>query len=245
MSPHTVTDAASPSTERVVAVALRQFAQEGFEDSKIETISHESGMSKRMIHYHFGDKKGLYIEALKLAIAQLRPEPQDMELDSTVPVDGVRKVVEVIYDRITSHPDAVRLMVLENLFDWGKMAHSAPLADQSVVLLQMDKLLMMGQDAGAFRPGISAVDVYSIITSLCFQRTVYGATLSNLYAIDLTDQANSEGNLHLVVDTVLAFLTSNLSARDPMSYLKQRSDSNETGASSAIYDDVSAPGEFL
>ncbi|MFV8381959.1 TetR/AcrR family transcriptional regulator [Corynebacterium hindlerae] len=234
-------DTPTPSTERVVEVALTQFARTGFEETKIDTIAHESGMSKRMIHYHFGDKKGLYLAALKLAIAHLRPEPQDMELESTVPVEGVRKVVEVIYRRITSHPCAVRLMVLENLFGWGDMKNSNPLADQSVVLLQMDKLLMMGQDAGAFRSGISAVDVYSIITSICFHRTVYNATFNNLYSIDLEDEANFEGNLNLVIDTVLAFLTSNLGSREEMSYLKQRSDRNDKGASSAIYDDLSTP----
>lgn len=235
------TDSQVPSTERVVEVALEQFATMGFEETKIEAVAQESGMSKRMIHYHFGDKKGLYLEALKLAIAQLRPEPQDMELESTVPVDGVRKVVEVIYRRITTHPHAVRLMVLENLFGWGDMANAAPLADQSIVLLQMDKLLMMGQDAGAFRSGISAVDVYSIITSICFHRTVYNATFTNLYSIDLQDEANYQGNLNLVIDTVLAFLTSNLGSRDEMSYLKLRSDGNDKGASSAIYDDQQAP----
>lgn len=228
--------APTTSVQDVAEIALRSFARDGFEETRIETIASESGMSKRMIHYHFGDKKGLYLAALKLAISQLRPEPRDMELESTVPVDGVRKVVEVIYRRITSHPDAVRLMVLENLFNWGDMANSAPLADQSAVLLQMDKLLMMGQDAGAFRAGISAADVYSIVTSICFHRTVYGATFNNLYSIDLRDDANFEGNLNLVVDTVLAFLTSNLGSRDEMSYLKLRADSKETGASSAIYD---------
>lgn len=223
-------------TARVVETAMVQFSEVGFDEAKIDTIAQESGMSKRMIHYHFGDKKGLYMEALKLAIAQLRPEPQDMELESTVPVEGVRKVVEVIYRRITSHPHAVRLMVLENLFGWGGMNDSAALADQSIVLLQMDKLLMMGQDAGAFRSGISAIDVYSIITSICFHRTVYSATFNNLYSINLMDEANLDGNLNLVIDTVLAFLTSNLGSRDEMSYLKLRADSNDKGASSAIYD---------
>ena len=49
-------------------------------------------MSKRMIHYHFGDKKGLYQRCLVLAIKQLRPTITEMELDSEVPVDGVQKI---------------------------------------------------------------------------------------------------------------------------------------------------------
>lgn len=225
----------SMSTLHVAEIALQHFSRQGFEETRLEPISQESGMSKRMIHYHFGDKKGLYLAALKLAIQQLRPEPQDMELESTVPVEGVRKVVEVIYNQIMSHPEAVRLLVLENLFGRGGLTDNAPLADQSAVLLQMDKLLMLGQDAGAFRPGISAIDVYSIITSLCFHRTVYHATFSNLYGIDLLDEANLEGNRNLVVDTVLAFLTSNLNATHEVSYLKPRIDADNERVSS-VYD---------
>ncbi|MDU0479399.1 TetR family transcriptional regulator [Staphylococcus chromogenes] len=223
------------STAKVVEIALHRFSLDGFDETRLEPIAQESGMSKRMIHYHFGDKKGLYQEALKLAIKQLRPEPQDMELESTVPVEGVRKVVEVIFQQIMTHPHAVRLLVLENLFSHGGLTENSPLADQSAVLLQMDKLLMMGQDAGAFRPGISAIDVYSIITSLCFHRTVYHATFSNLYNIDLLDDVNLEGNRRLVVDTVLAFLTSNLNASHEVSYLQPRLDDNDERASS-VYD---------
>ena len=55
-----------------------------------------------MIHYYFGDKQGLYVRALQLAIKLLRPLPQAMELDSTVPVDAVVKVVEAIVDQMAS-----------------------------------------------------------------------------------------------------------------------------------------------
>ncbi|AKK03792.1 TetR/AcrR family transcriptional regulator [Corynebacterium epidermidicanis] len=232
MSSH---EEASVSTRKVVEIALMRFSIDGFDETRLEPIAQESGMSKRMIHYHFGDKRGLYLAALKLAIAQLRPEPQDMELESTVPVEGVRKVVEVIFNQIMAHPHAVRLMVLENLFNYGGLKDSAPLADQSAVLLQMDKLLMLGQDAGAFRPGISALDIYTIITSLCFHRTIYHASFSNLYNMDLLDDVNLAGSRNLAVDTVLAFLTSNLNSQHEISYLQPRSDADED-RSSSVYD---------
>lgn len=236
-------EVSSVSAEAVVEVALHRFAQLGFEDARLETIAQESGMSKRMIHYHFGDKKGLYLAALKLAIAQLRPEPQEMELESTVPVEGVRKVVEVIFNQIIEHPDAVRFMILENLFDHANLSTASPFADQSAVLLQMDKLLMMGQDAGAFRPGISALDVYTIITAICFHHTVYAATYANLYSMDLDEAANINGTLNLVIDAVLAFLTSNLSATGEMSYLTPRSLAADDPAAASVYGDDVESGE--
>ena len=212
-------DTTTSNIDKVVEVALETFARQGFEDTRLENIAHDSGMSKRMIHYHFGDKRGLYIRALRLAISQLRPEPQALELDSTVPVDGVRKVVEAIFRQMAAHPNAIRLLLLENLFGQADMANSNPLADQSSVLLQMDKLLMMGQDAGAFRPGISALDVYTIISSMCVFRIAYPAAFKNLYHINLKDEENNVGMQRLVVDAVLAFLTSNMRNSGGMSYL--------------------------
>lgn len=230
------------TTDRVVEIALRIFAHQGFEDTRLESISQESGMSKRMIHYHFGDKKGLYLRALRLAISQLRPDARELELDSSVPVDGVRKVVEVIYRQMSTHPDAVRLVLLENLFEHAGISNTNPIADQSSVLLQMDKLLMMGQDAGAFRPGISALDVYTIISSMCIFRISSRGMFVNLYHMDMHKEDNVAGMQRLVVDTVLAFLTSNMANTGGMSYLTPESamnfsDEENDGAAANIYDE--------
>ena len=46
---------ANVTVEEVIAVAITQFSTDGFDGTKLEDISRASGMSKRMIHYHFGD----------------------------------------------------------------------------------------------------------------------------------------------------------------------------------------------
>ena len=212
-------DSASPSVERVVEVALRNFARLGFDETRLDVISTESGMSKRMIHYHFGDKEGLYVRALQLAIAQLRPEAEEWDASITIPADAITNLVEVIYKRMARHPDAVRLVNLENLFGHAKMLTSAPLADQSSILLHLNRVLMLGQDAGAFRPGISALDVYAIISSLCMFRVTNRATFTNLYGTDMGSLTNEDGMERLVVDAVLAFLTANIRTPHGTSYM--------------------------
>lgn len=207
------------STTDVLHIALKHFAQNGYRDTKLETISQESNMSKRMIHYHFGDKKGLYIRALQLAIEQLRPTPDKLITHSIVPAEGIKAVVEAIYDQMENHPLALRLLTMENLFNDIPMITSAPLADQSNILLQTDRILMLGQDSGAFRPDISAVDVYSIIYSICALRLAGSGTFHNLYATELKTERNTAGLRKLAVDAVLAFLTSNIQTHGNISYL--------------------------
>lgn len=211
--------------DEVVVTALKHFSDQGFSETKLEMIAKASGMSKRMIHYYFGDKKGLYVKTISHALELLRPEAESMQLDSAVPVEGVRKTVEAIYSAIINNPEAIRLVLMENLHNYGGVESAAALHDESNLLLNLDKLLMLGQDAGAFRPGISAEDVLVLISSLGYYRLSNQLTMDQLFDVDLSSEANIEGMRRLVVDTVLAFLTSNLPNSESSSYLSTRDSS--------------------
>ncbi|AZA08664.1 HTH-type transcriptional repressor NicS [Corynebacterium pseudopelargi] len=213
--------------EDVLDTALAMFSAKGFSDAKLEAIAKTSGMSKRMIHYHFGDKKGLYRRCLETAVQRLRPSAEEMQLESAVPVDGVKKVVDAVYRTYVANPEAVRMLQMENLHHYGKIAEATPLSDQSAITLQLDKLLMLGQDSGAFRPGISAQDVFTLIASLAVFRINSRSTTINLYGIDMMDEENTQGMNRLAIDAVLAFLTSTLKTTSATSYLsgaEQRED---------------------
>ncbi|ANE04606.1 TetR family transcriptional regulator [Corynebacterium crudilactis] len=235
-SEFTAADSGHTATpEEVVATALSFFAEQGFSETKLEKIAKASGMSKRMIHYHFGDKKGLYIKTVSHALQLLRPEAEAMQLDSAVPVDGVRKIVEAVYTQITQHPEAARLLLMENLHSQDSNDSAVAYADESNVLLNLDKLLMLGQDAGAFRPGISAEDVLVLISSLAYFRVSNKFTMKNLYALDLGSEANIEGMKRIVVDTVLAFLTSNIQNSGNSSYLAVGAKATEPETDDSVY----------
>lgn len=72
MSPDFRTDSES-ATAHVLDVAIRHFSTLGYQDAKLDEIAKEADLSKRMLHYHFGDKKSLYHRSLQAAVAQLRP----------------------------------------------------------------------------------------------------------------------------------------------------------------------------
>ena len=82
---------ANVTVEEVIAVAITQFSTDGFDGTKLEDISRASGMSKRMIHYHFGDKRGLYLQSLNSAMDSLQPPSDQLVIDSAVPVEGMHE----------------------------------------------------------------------------------------------------------------------------------------------------------
>lgn len=226
-------DAVNP--EQVVDVALELFAEHGYAEAKLEQVAKTSGMSKRMIHYHFGDKMGLYHQTLIKAMHRVHPDAEAMELDSTVPVEGVRKIVDALHRQFRTEPTAVRLIVLENLHGFTDLKEVPPLYPDASILLNLDKLLMLGQDAGAFRPGISAEDVFLLIAALSGYPVMLGATSEASFDVDLNSRDNIEGLHRMVVDTVLAFLTSNIPDSGKSSYLSVAPDDVESRSAPDIY----------
>lgn len=229
----------STSPEQVVDTAVEHFAEHGYSEAKLEQIARSSGMSKRMIHYHFGDKMGLYLQALNEAMARLLPDQEDMELDSTVPVEGVRKLVDAIYQQFASHPEAVRMIFLESLHGHAELQDFPQVPDELSITLHLDKLLMLGQDAGAFRPGISAYDVFLVIAAVSCYPIASGRISRFSFGVNLSDPDNQAGMHRLVVDAVLAFLTSNIPHSGQDSYLTPTGNRTSPQGGPDIYGDES------
>ena len=233
------TDSASPdsvgtaeltgSVDKVIDVAIEQFSKLGFADTKLDNISRLAGMSKRMIHYHFGDKKGLYQQALAVAARRLNPPAGSLELDSAVPVEGVRTLVDWLFKQHVEHPEAIRMMTMES--STGALDGGHALIDVSEVFLHLDKLLMLGQDSGAFRPGISANDIFTLIASLTMYRVTNRSMMQNLLDIDMRSPENTDGMHRMTVDAVLAFLTTNIPDSGHSSYLTTSAADEDNDAS--------------
>ena len=87
----------APSPDAVVHAALAAFARKGYSGAKMESLAKKTGMTKRMIHYHFGDKRGLYHATLRLALEQLAPPENILNRSHAVPVEGMRRFVDALY----------------------------------------------------------------------------------------------------------------------------------------------------
>lgn len=238
-------DSTPVSADSVVDVAVEEFSRHGYTDTKLETIATVSGMSKRMIHYHFGDKRGLYIQALGRAINSMHPPADELRLDTSVPVEGVRKLVDAMYRQFVAHPESIRLIVMDNLNGHSTLDEIASVANQSQMTLYMDRLLMLGQDSGAFRPGISSDDLYTLIASIIYYRQVNHALTLKLFKLDMRDEDNTDGMHRMLVDTVLAFLTSNIPDSGKASYLAAQLTDEGTDSPNPIYDEDSSLGDGL
>lgn len=193
-----------------------------------------------------------YEECLRYSLCLLWPPathtPESLAARSRIsrqtPAQAVRGFVTETYRRFTARPDAVQLLVAENLFDVSNLRSRLDVLEASPVVLHLDNVLMHGHDVGAFRYGVSAEDVWVLITAICSFPMTQGGSFYALYGMDATDTANSQGMLQLACDAVLAFLTTNMPTEQGSSYT-HASDSITHGASvgAALYDRGTIPTE--
>lgn len=169
-------------------------------------------------HPLLSDVEGLYDEALRYAFRLIWPRPSDMDVEDYSPAEAVRALVRTAYRRHRAHPDAVRLILTENIQGHAHVTGRPEALEPSPVVLQIDRVLMRGQDFGAFRPGISAEDVYILITSLCTFPAAQGSTFHGHYATDVDYGPTVDGLEMLACDTVLAFLTTSMPTGQGSSY---------------------------
>lgn len=57
--------------ERMLEIAMNEFAAHGFRGVSVTTIAREAGVTSAMIHYYFGNKQGLYEAVLAHALGPL------------------------------------------------------------------------------------------------------------------------------------------------------------------------------
>ncbi|WP_288791981.1 TetR family transcriptional regulator [uncultured Corynebacterium sp.] len=224
--------------DSVVDIALDMFARGGFSQTKLGAIAKETGMSKRMIHYHFSDKKGLYAKTIRRALDRLAPPEEILQRSYAVPVDGMRRFVDSMFHSFQDNPEAVQLLIRERLEPVLEDASTDIVHGRSEITLHVERLLLVGQDAGAFRPGISADDVLALLMALSTLRVSGNAASIITSHLDLDEPRNVEGMRRMVIDTVLAFLTSNIAPSGYESYLEATPlpDSEGTGTSDDLYD---------
>lgn len=216
-----VTQVDSGRTEHDAALddAVRVFADAGFGGTTLEHVAAEAGLDAEALRSLASDTAGLYDLALARALAQITPPREVLERSHAVPVEGMRRFVDSLFHAFLDHPDAVRLLLRENLDRHVDVAELTADHRDNDVALHVERLLMVGQDAGAFRPGINADDVLALIVSLCEFQVAHASSAYAISRVNFTDQRNTDGMRRMVIDAVLAFLTSNIPHSGYDSYL--------------------------
>ena len=102
-------DTAQATTERLLAVALRSFAEQGFHAVSLDAVSAEAGVTRGALHHHFTNKAGLFEAVLRRIDRELGVAMQKVWDAEPDPWTGFRRCFHVYLDQAL-RPDRSRIL---------------------------------------------------------------------------------------------------------------------------------------
>jgi AcrR family transcriptional regulator len=147
--------ARAPSGEkarRIVEAMRRSVAQHGTAGSTFERVSREAGVSRGLLHYYFGTKEQLLVEAVRHD-CELRLERLERQLAGAQTADDfIALMAQQLQDMIREEPDFVTLLF--ELFTLSR--RNADIAAEYARLMretrqQVAGMLTVAQEEGVLR----------------------------------------------------------------------------------------------
>lgn len=199
------------ATQRnIIEVATHEFARNGLSGARVDEIAARTDCSKRMIYYYFGDKEGLYLRVLEEAYRRVRESESRLALDHLEPVEALRTLASFTFRHHHANEDFIRLVMIENIHHGEYLRRSSVIQDLNVPALDvLDRLYRRGVEAGAFRTGLTAIDLHWQISALCFFNVSNRATFSGIFGEDLGTAAALERLERNACDGILRFVLAN------------------------------------
>ncbi|GAA1875154.1 TetR/AcrR family transcriptional regulator [Asanoa iriomotensis] len=205
-TPERVRDSARTRAE-ILDVATAEFAANGYDGSRVDEIAALTRTTKRMIYYHFGGKKQLYIAVLERAYARIRAAERQVELDDLDPVAAVRRIAEVTFDHHGAHPEFIRLVSIENIHHAEHVKELVEMVDLGgPIVALLEDILRRGRQEGLFRSDADAIDVHMMISAFCVFRVANRHTFGTIFGRDLVDPARTDHYRAMCGDMIVRYL---------------------------------------
>src|SRR6056297_1670412 len=162
-APSPVTRDPDATRRRILEAAFDLFVEHGFADVAMRQIAEHSGVTKSLIHHHFGSKEALWAST-KEAAFELYAENQRrdlLEADQSND-DLLRRGVVNYFRFLQTHPEVVRL------FAWAHLERDTCVGENDSELVRLGaERIRQAQDSGIFRRDVNPVHVVTTFVITC------------------------------------------------------------------------------
>lgn len=195
---------AAATRQRILDVALAEFAEHGFSGSRIERIAAGASANVGMIYHYFGNKDDLYLAALEASYKIIRDREQTLDVAGCDPRQALQALIALTFDFLAGDPHFVRLIMNENLMMGRTAQRSATIPHMTRPLLEtLRTILARGQQERIFHAGVDAENLYLTILGLCFIHVSNRYTLGSMFQRDFAAPDWLEGRKAIVLDVVM------------------------------------------
>lgn len=196
------------TSRAILKASIAEFSRHGYGGATVERIVRRAKRNERSLYYHFGNKEGLYIAALEYLYEKQMLAERALDLEKLSPPDAMRALVRFTWSYYRENPELLSLLNTENLY---KAEHLKKSSDRvkaiaSPKMRLLADLLERGARSGDFRGGISADNVFLLISSLCYLYVSNRYTLSNYLSRNLDSPDARENWLEYIEQIVVDHL---------------------------------------
>lgn len=191
----------------ILQAAIEEFARVGFGGARIDHIAKLSGANKRMIYHYFGNKDELYLAVLEHMYADIRSHESKLQWTEQAPDEAIRSLISYTFNYFIDKPQFINLLNNENLHKAEHVLRSDKIKRMHSPLLQsIDETLQRGVEAGLFRAGVDAMQLYVSIASLGYFYLSNAHTLGAIFERDLLSEAALEQRHEHISEVILSYL---------------------------------------
>ncbi|HET8853261.1 MAG TPA: TetR/AcrR family transcriptional regulator [Ktedonobacteraceae bacterium] len=121
--------------EAILAAAEAEFADHGFDGTRVDAIAERSGFNKTLIFRYFGEKLGLYTAVLRRADQELHALHAHLfsPLVAQQPAAALATAIGVIFDYLVDHPRFLRILTWEMAAGWQTAARLITESDREEI----------------------------------------------------------------------------------------------------------------
>jgi TetR/AcrR family transcriptional regulator len=151
--------------ERIIEAAHALFVKKGFAAVSMREIASRSGVTKSLIHHHFGSKEALW-ELVKEQAISAYAEGQEAELRAAEAPDAdlLRNAVVKYFEFLQANPAVVRLFAWTHLDE----DQSCGRLDAELVRLGSERV-RQAQERGLLRKDVNPAHVVTLFVNACTQ----------------------------------------------------------------------------
>lgn len=192
---------------RILDVASEEFANRGFDGTRVDEIAAKSKVSKNLIYHYFENKDALFIAVLERAHELFRTQQEGIQLEEDNPLDSMRNLVVESFRYWSESRRFIAYLDSANFHRSKHVKKSAAIQSAySSLIVRISQILEQGVKDKIFRDGIDPLDLYISISALAYHFFQFQHMYSIIFRKDLSADAVIAKRLRHVEDMILGYL---------------------------------------
>lgn len=195
------TEKTAITKQKILEAAEKEFSENGFGATRIDKIAEVSGVNKKLIYSHFGNKEQLYSTVLLNVYSRLSEYEEIISQKEFTGKETIRETILRYFEFLAKNPTFVRMVLWENL-------NGAQYTDNvhPRIFAGAQKILEKGIEKGKIRADLDIEQTVMSMNMFCFSAFSNTGTISKILKKDLFSQKELNRRAEHIADVLEKYI---------------------------------------